>query len=318
VDVRDIVSGWGVGPGTRGPEVGGAWDAISAAMVAFAAGDAFGVHYEFLQVREAVDAGRLLDRTDWPHGGVSDDTLLSLISIQALDPRDAGRSATEFLRLLRAAVGALRGLGPTTRSALGLPVSEAESGLIGASNGGMMRTALLGLAFPSTHGAARRDQVEALAAATHPHPNARACAVLASALFSDALDRDSQHDSMAVLRREAENWATGIDVSSVVGRVGDWSTPPSGVSLDPVATLAAFVSVADRSATCLQALEGACSLGGDTDTVSALAAGLVAARHPATCGLDDIAWLAEIRWDEIPSAGRAVAKLVDVRAGLEG
>ena len=108
-----------------------------------------------------------------------------------MQPGDPKASAAIFLRRLREAIPTLRGLGPTTRAALGLAVEASDIDLIGTTNGGMMRTALLGLAYNENHRFARRAMVHALAGATHSDPTALCCAVLASSLFSHALDHDA-------------------------------------------------------------------------------------------------------------------------------
>lgn len=59
-----------------------------------------------------------------------------------------------------------------------------------------------------------------------------------------------------------------------------WSTAPGGVSLDPYDTVAAVLHCV-AAADCLQeAVEAAVRLGGDTDTVAALVAGLLGSQMP--------------------------------------
>ena len=118
-------------------------------ILAYAAGDAFGVPFEFAPRRKVEDIASLEKKEGWPWGGVSDDTLLSLLTIQALKEIDKSVVAETFLSLLRNEIPNLRGLGPTTRAALGLPVKESERESVGNTNGAMMRTALVGLAFNS-------------------------------------------------------------------------------------------------------------------------------------------------------------------------
>jgi ADP-ribosylglycohydrolase len=342
---------------------------VRAALTAYAAGDAFGVAYEFLDTRPTVDTQVLGDLPDWPHGGVSDDTLLTLLTIGAVSDDGPAASAAAFLSDLRRALPELRGLGPTTRAALGLPVPADQTAMIGSTNGAMMRTALLGLGFPTASGRQRRELVHAMASVTHPDPVATTCAVLASALFSALPDRDAllpnrdavlpnrirvrpdgatvlpdrvaglpdrvaglpdgdtdvPRDGSASLAALLQAEAAALpDVPGTVARMladlgapgvpGRWHAPDAGVSLSPVETLAAVVTVAAGSATCLEAYRQACELGGDTDTVSALAAALVATRDPEGCGLATVPWLDEVRWDEIPQLPQAVSRLARMRA----
>lgn len=296
--------------------------AVAAALVAYAAGDAFGVAYEFLPDAGPVDTGRISPRDGWPLGGVSDDTLLSLLTIHSITPGAPERSAEAFLTALRREAPRLRGLGPTTRTALGMHVAPDEKHWVGNSNGGMMRTALVGLAYPAGAAAARREMVRALAAATHRDPGAILCAVLASRLFSDALSDDepaaSPAQALEALRDEAAALLAWMpQAGQVVESIASWAPAADGVSLTPADTLGAVVHVADHSGTCLEAYKAACELGGDTDTVCALAAALVAARDPRRCALEGISWLEDVCWDEISHAGSAVAALVSLRAGSE-
>ena len=308
-------------------------DTVLAALTAYAAGDAFGVAYEFLDHPKPVDPQVLGDLPDWPHGGVSDDTLLTLLTVGAISDDGPAASAAAFLDGLRQAQPGLRGLGPTTRAALGLSVPPEQLAMVGSTNGAMMRTALVGLGFPASRATQRRELVHALAFATHPDPVATTCAVLASALFSalpdsaaappgtGAMPGVGSTSLVDLLRAEVAQLA---DVPTDVARLlddldtpdvpGRWRAPDAGISLSPVETLAAVVTVAAGSTTCLEAYRQACELGGDTDTVSALSAALVATRDPEGCGLATIPWLDEVRWDEVPHLPRAVATLAALRA----
>ena len=104
-------------------------------LLAFAAGDAFGVYYEFLAQTPKEIPQVMMAKTDWPFGGVSDDTLLTILTIKSLEKESPEEAAEYFLAELRRAVPRLRGLGPTTRTALGLEVKEGERGVIGETNG---------------------------------------------------------------------------------------------------------------------------------------------------------------------------------------
>ena len=289
------------------------WASITTAVLAYAAGDAFGVAYEFLPEPVPVDLTSIGSRAGWPHGGVSDDTLLSLLTIAAATVDDPEGSALSFLRELRRSVPRLRGLGPTTRSALGLPVAPEEAGLVGGTNGGMMRTALLGLAFDPRDDVRRRALIRAMAEATHPDATATACAVAASKLFAVAASDHDADDLALVLQAEVDAVHVPGGDADALRRLDEWSPAASGVSLSPVDTLLAVVSVATRAHTCLEAYRIACEMGGDTDTVSALAAALVAAQSPQTCGLFDITWIDDVTWAEIPQASEAMGALLTLR-----
>ncbi len=261
----------------------------------YAAGDSFGVAFEFSEVWEEVDPNILRGKDGWPFGGVSDDTLLTLLTIQALDISSSQKSAENFLAAMRSALPQLRGLGPTTRSALGLPVKEIELPQVGISNGALMRTSLLGLAFREEEAKERRAFVTALAAATHKSPVAIGCALIGSALFSDARSHGEENSPYDVA--EIELAALDIEIS-----LDDWREPIcTGVSNESTETLNALLWTVKSSTSARETLQIACELGGDTDTVAALSTALLIARKRAASHFHTIPWLSEIAWGEIPS-----------------
>ena len=236
-------------------------------LLAYAAGDAFGVYYEFLDQNPKEIPQVLLPKEGWPFGGVSDDTLLSILTIKSLSKETPDEAAAYFLAELRAAIPRLRGLGPTTRTALGLNVRDGERGVIGETNGAIMRTALCGLFIKEN----RDEWIKALVEVTHKSAKAVEYAQIAAGLFAGEEFPDYP----------------------------DWNPPAGGISLDPLETLQAVVWVVKRSSNCADAFALACSLGGDTDTVAALAGALFAARWPEKCEFYSIPWLNEVKWDEI-------------------
>jgi sugar/nucleoside kinase (ribokinase family)/ADP-ribosylglycohydrolase len=269
---------------------------IATAFFAYAAGDAFGVQYEFKDGYRVESS--LSEIPDWPLGGVSDDTLLTLLSIKALACPSPAKARTRFIDLLRENLPVLRGLGPTTRAAVGLPVKESERHFIGNSNGAMMRTALLGMAFSSGDDENRRKWISEIALATHSHERAIATSLIASKLFSQAL-----HDPTIDLLQVAESEAKEISYEEFFSKHFD---EESQVSLDPLHTLKAVIAIALTSTTVEQAYISACERGGDTDTVSALAGALVALRFPASHNFFSIPWINQVRWSEISEAGNAL------------
>jgi len=236
-------------------------------LLAYAAGDAFGVYYEFLKEIPQQIPQILLEKEGWPFGGVSDDTLLSILTIKSLRKETPAAAAAYFLEQLREAVPRLRGLGPTTRTALGLEVKDGERGVIGETNGAIMRTALCGLYLRED----RDEWIKALVEVTHKSPNAVECAQIAAGLFAGEQLPD----------------------------YSEWSPPKNGISLDPLETLQAVVWVVQRASNCAEAFTLACSLGGDTDTVAALAGALFAARWPEKADFYSIPWLKDVKWQEI-------------------
>jgi ADP-ribosylglycohydrolase len=238
-------------------------------LLAYAAGDAFGVYYEFLDETPKEIPQVLLSKEGWPFGGVSDDTLLSILTIKSLNQKTPADAAALFLEELRASIPRLRGLGPTTRTALGLEVKVGERGVIGETNGAIMRTALCGLYIKNN----RNEWIKALVEVTHNSPKAIECAQIAAGLFA----------------------------GEVLPDYSDWTPPIGGISLDPLETLKAVVWVVKRANNCGEAFALACSLGGDTDTVAALAGALFATRWPERSDFQSIPWLNDVQWSEIES-----------------
>jgi ADP-ribosylglycohydrolase len=252
---------------------------VAVPLLAYAAGDAFGVYYEFLDETPKEIPQVLLSKDGWPFGGVSDDTLLSILTIRSLSQRTPADAAALFLEELRAAIPRLRGLGPTTRTALGLEVKVGERGVIGETNGAIMRTALCGLYVKNN----RDEWIKALVEVTHKSPKAIKCAQIAAGLFA------------------------GEDFPDY----SDWTPPIGGISLDPLETLQAVVWVVKKANNCADAFAIACSLGGDTDTVAALAGALFAARWPEKADFYSIPWLNDVQWSEIESDLRECTEILE-------
>ena len=269
---------------------------IATALFAYAAGDAFGVQYEFKDGYTV--ESRLSEIADWPLGGVSDDTLLTLLSIQSLASSSPVSARLRFTELLKENLPVLRGLGPTTRAAVGLPVKESEVHFIGNSNGAMMRTALLGMAFKSGDDLNRRQWISEIARATHSHERAVATSLIASKLFAVLLENPAA-DILSIAHAEAE--AIGYEDYFSIN-----FDPHLHVSLDPLHTLKTVIAIAHSSSTVEEAYLSACRQGGDTDTVSALSGALVSLRFPASHGFYLIPWINQVMWSEISSSNTAL------------
>jgi len=275
---------------------------------AYAAGDAYGVQFEFQPRRFDELPDSLAEVDGWPAGGVSDDTILSLMTLESLrlgadgELLNASASAAEFKRRLMQAKDALRGLGPTTRAALGLPVKPEEEAMVGRSNGGLMRCALLGLAF-ADH-ATRRNYVRALTEATHAHPRAVEAALVGSRLISDAVALGAAAPIADAVFDESPNFA-----DEIMG----FEPTAEGVTLDPIETLGAAIAACVSAQSTNDALKIACGFGGDTDTTAALAGALFTARHPVGNGFAGIAWLNVVEWAEIPQLDEVAASLATLR-----
>lgn len=288
---------------------------IELVLRGYAAGDAFGVAYEFESDIGEVDPNVLRAKDAWPYGGVSDDTLLTLMTINSVTPESAEESKENFIKRLRAAIPQLRGLGPTTRSALGLPVKDSELEQIGISNGALMRTSLLGLAFHPEEVNERRFFVRSLASATHQSEVAIGCALIGSALFSDSAAYGELHSPFETAEREL----LGIDLEI---SLQDWREPIcTGISNESTETLNAVLWTLKSSRTAREALQVSCELGGDTDTVAALTTSLLIARKRDSSDFLSIPWLSSLQWEEISEITHTATylhQLFNQRKGISG
>jgi ADP-ribosylglycohydrolase len=253
---------------------------FTAALIAYAAGDAFGAFYEFSEIVSDIP-NELREKEDWPFGGTSDDTSLTILTLLTLTADSPEGAAQSFIHLLRANRDILRGLGPTTRSALGMQVQEREVNSIGFTNGAMMRTALLGLILNDE--SERNSWVRALASTTHRLYAVETSVSLASAFALGSFEGTSS-----------------------------WDGNNRGVSDDALDTLKAIGHVVQHSDSPFDAMRVSCSMGGDTDTVSALSAGLISLRTGGLEKVFQIPWLEKVDWNGISGFTEAL-KVVFLR-----
>jgi ADP-ribosylglycohydrolase len=275
-------------------------------LLGYAAGDAYGFQSEFMPRIEGAAPTAIGTKPGWPSGGVSDDTLLTRLTILALAANTSGEAASNFLTLLHAHVDQLRGLGPTTRSALGLPVKEHEIHEVGISNGGMMRTALCGIAFDNAK--ERREWISALTTPTHNQSIARDCALALAAAFGEF----ELPIRSAMLTEELDP-----KVRDRIENLDSWESPTEGVSNASLDTLAAVIQVVEGSQSLIDTYHRSVRLGGDTDTIAALSAGLYAIRNPHLEELLSIGWITEVDWSELADADSLVEILLSKRDSHE-
>jgi ADP-ribosylglycohydrolase len=283
--------------------------------LAYAAGDAFGVQFEFGPKISGEVVHQLIEKDGWPFGGVSDDTLLSILTIQALQMPSPDLAQTSFIESLRAAIPHLRGLGPTTRAALGLPVKDVERSQVGYSNGGMMRTALVGLAFDPSMAIERREWITALTTATHTFVQAVDCALILSAAFSAAGNTsDTQVVLEYLLEESRNNPLISHTTRAAIAEWESWTPPEAGISNGSLETLLAVIFVIARATSTRDAYSIACKLGGDTDTVAALSGSLFAAIHNDAEAFFHIEWINEVDWNGTAGLNEGIQILINRRS----
>lgn len=248
-------------------------DRLPAAVYGFAVGDALGVPYEFCD-RDTFRCDRMTGHGTHgqPPGTWSDDTDMMLATLDSLAAHD-GRVDVEDMR--RRYVGRLRDgayaidgrvfdVGGTVRQAL-----HAGRGLDGewdCGNGSLMR--VLPLAF--TH--ASDDGIRAVSAVTHAHPRCM----------------DACVDYVRLCRRLLDGETFAYDAPDRD------SVPSTGYVSDTMrAVLWAVADGRDYSSTVLNAV----NLGGDTDTIGALAGGVAGIMY----GMESIPdeWISALRGRDI-------------------
>ena len=247
-----------------------------------------------------------------PAATVTDDTeqalLLARLLVEGgghLDPWSLAAALTAWEEQVRER-GSLDTLGPSTRAALRAladGVDPSESGRAGTTNGAAMRVAPVGIAVPltgaSTHAAGVQRLVDAVvetATPTHGTSVAIAGACAVAAAVSAGIGGASTEEALdvaveaAALGARHGRWVASADVaartrwatSQVAGRGPDEVTgflvDLVGTSLATAESVPAALAVASRhprdpwAAAC-----AAASLGGDADTIAAMAGAVVGA-----------------------------------------
>jgi ADP-ribosylglycohydrolase len=249
-----------------------------------------------------------------PAGAVTDDTeqavLLAKLIIEGAGQVDAAELARRLIgweESMRAR-GSLGLLGPSTKRAISALLAGADidqAGRSGVTNGAAMRIAPVGIATPSADLDGLVDRVVEASWATHNTGVALAGAAAVAAAVSGGLDGAEIPDAIGLAvtaaRRAARRghwvaaadvaaritWATGL-TAGLAGRPGG---PDVGAVIDVVYTLvgtslavqesvpAAFAVLAASPDDPWLACRIAASLGGDCDTIAAMAGAIAGACH---------------------------------------
>lgn len=306
-------------------------EALLGCMLGTAAGDMAGLPFENLSgptirriatlpLEPSLFFGRSL---------ISDDTEQTLLAASAMAA--SGPNATLFAKLLAAKlrwwIAAFPpGIGMATIKSCGklwLGCPPATSGVFSAGNGSAMRSTVIGVAM-CANPAALAAMVRASTAITHSDPKAFeasllvACAAAAAALGGPMEPRAALDSIQAILRLSGagkgkplrwmlakieEGLASNASFSEMASLVGSTRGGVSGYALHtvPVAILCWLRFPADARAAITEAILS----GGDTDSVAAIAGGLVG----AGAGTSSIpsTWL-DLTWE--PSPPRRQAELL--------
>ena len=284
-------------------------DRIVGAVLGSAAGDALGAGYEF--THPAPDAHIHMKgggSFGWTPGEWTDDTQMAVAVLDAAEASllDMGGVAANFLAWFQSGPP---DVGNQTRSVLGSAVDSADLAACsaayldahprGAGNGGLMRTSPVALTALGDRDLVA-DRAKAVASLTHAHRNSVAACVLWSLAIEEAItsfDPDEPFDWEAAVRRgldhvddgRRDRWSGLID-EAVEGPPGRF-TPNGWVVTAFQAALAAIIHTPvpedDPKGHLSDALVAAVRIGDDTDTVAAIAGGLLGARWGASAVPDE-------------------------------
>lgn len=242
-----------------------------------------------------------------PAGAVTDDTeqavLLGRLLVQGhgtVEPRELAQALVSWERDM-AARGSLDLLGPSTKravAAIGEGVPPEEAGASGTTNGAAMRITPIGIAVSLDHPAALIDQVVAVSRITHNTGVALAGAAAVAAAVSAGLSGADVGEATAFavdaasIAADRGRWVAGADVAARI----EWATRLAsgrdvaaaaeviytlvGTSLATQESVpAAFAVLAAVPDDPWQACLLAASLGGDCDTIAAMAGAVAGACH---------------------------------------
>jgi len=292
------------------------------ALYGLAIGDALGMPTQLLSRREITERwGALLHgfvpappghpiAAGMPAGAVTDDTeqavLLGRLLVRgggAVDPRELAAALVSW-ELDMAERGSLDLLGPSTKRAVaavlaGTPPEEA--GASGDTNGAAMRIAPVGIAVPATDLSRLVDHVVAASRVTHNTGLALAGAAAVAAAVSAGVSGAGIAGATALaidaarIAADRGRWVAGADVAARI----EWATGlVSGRTRAQAAELiytlvgtslatqesvpAAFAVLAAVPGDPWHACLLAASLGGDCDTIAAMAGAIAGACHGVT------------------------------------
>jgi ADP-ribosylglycohydrolase len=277
-----------------------------------------------------------------PAGTVTDDTeqavLLARLVVEGSGEVDQGELAHRLLAWedsMRAR-GSLDLLGPSTRQALhavAAGVGIDQAGRAGVTNGAAMRITPVGVAAPSADLDLLVERVVAASQLTHNTSVALAGAASVAAAVSAGIDGAALPEAIALAVTAAEiaaprghwvaaadvasriTWVTGLVAGSSTGEVIDIVYRLVGTSLATQESVpAAFaVAVASQGNPWL-ACRTAASLGGDCDTIAAMAGAICGACR----GADAFPMAARVTVSEVNGLDleKLAGELLQIRAGV--
>lgn len=292
-------------------------DHAHGALLGLALGDALGmptqsmspteISEDYGSITRLIGAGpRQMIAHGMPAGSVTDDTEQALLLAQLIidgeghiDERAFATALIDWERAMEAK-GSLDLLGPSTKRAVerildGVPASE--SGRFGSTNGAAMRVAPVGLATSAADLGSFVDAVVEASAVTHNTSLGIASASAIGAAVSIGVDGGSKQEAVeaaidaARVGEQRGHWVAGGSIASRI----EWATellqskPTSehartlrelvGTSVASQESVVAAVALVAASDDAWGTLCIASELGGDTDTIAAMAGAVLGAVH---------------------------------------
>jgi ADP-ribosyl-[dinitrogen reductase] hydrolase len=260
----------------------------------------------------------------WAKGATSDDTALTLLVADHLV--STGHAAGgEFMERLAADAPSIRGLGPSTTQAIAAYRAGDPPSGGGNTNGALMRAFPIGWAVPLDRAEERRTWTTELSHVTHPGAEACCAAWVGAACAAWALEGAAPPLIIEIAREEAAAAVAQLgadarieDTLSAIA-AGTWMPSPDAADLDPYETLARVLWCTVTEPDLRAAIIAAVRLGGDTDTVAALVAGLLGCRLPAHAVRGQLEWQTDVQLPEDALITRLATGLAGLRvSGRDG
>jgi ADP-ribosylglycohydrolase len=295
-------------------------DSAVSALYGLAIGDALGMptqlmaraaiadRYGALETFESADADHPL-AAGMPAGSITDDTEQALLLARLLVDGDGHVAAEKFALALVAwedgmrAKGSLDLLGPSTKRAVEAVIageSVAESGRYGTTNGAAMRVTPVGIAVDSTDLSSLVGRVVEASSVSHNTGVAIAGASAVAAAVSAGIDGANLHEAIelgaaaAAIGATRGYWVAAADVAARIRWAVSLADPADpersltriyelvGTSLATQESVpAAFGILATFPDDPWRVVLAAASLGGDSDTVAAMAGAIAGSVHGA-------------------------------------
>ena len=330
-------------------------DRAIATMVGSALGDALGMPTQLLSLAQIRETYGFVDRfiapaddhpvsKGLPAGAITDDTeqmlLLGRVLLESGSAFDHKRWVNALLDWERdvKARGSYDLLGPSTKRAIDAineGVTPEEAGRGGDTNGAAMRIAPVGIMMPPEPIDALVGKVAETCRATHNTSIAIASAAAVAAAVSCGIGGGNWREASgiaveaAALGAKEGHWIAGADLSARIGwACGLVRGKPANEAIALIANLvgtsvasqesvpAAFAVLEVAQGDPWQAAVISANLGGDTDTIGAIAAGMAAA-CAGTAVLPD-AHIAELKGIDLSEVKALAVDLVAARIGRFG